>query len=128
MANVRGVAVHGVRAQEELLGDLLVGAATGGEEAGLIFEGDRRFTIVVRLPEHLRSDLGALERLPVPLKRWGENFSPSPCRAPPPRGREIAGGVLLPCCATSVSSESGRYRPVLQDDAPTRIGLSIECM
>ena len=46
-------------------------AATGGEEAGLIFEGDRRFTIVVRLPEQLRSDLGALERLPVPLPQGG---------------------------------------------------------
>ena len=49
----------------------IVAAATGGEEAGLIFEGDRRFTIVVRLPEQLRSDLGALERLPVPLPQGG---------------------------------------------------------
>jgi cobalt-zinc-cadmium resistance protein CzcA len=43
----------------------VLAAATGGEEAGLIFEGDRRFRIVVRLPEELRSDLRALERLPV---------------------------------------------------------------
>jgi cobalt-zinc-cadmium resistance protein CzcA len=49
----------------------IVAAATGGEDAGLIFEGDRRFTIVVRLPEHLRSDLSALERLPVPLPEGG---------------------------------------------------------
>jgi cobalt-zinc-cadmium resistance protein CzcA len=41
--------------------------ATGGEEAGQVFEGDRRFALVVRLPEALRSDPRALERLPVPL-------------------------------------------------------------
>ena len=45
----------------------VLAAATGGEEAGQIFEGDQRFALVVRLPEHLRSDLAALERLPIPL-------------------------------------------------------------
>lgn len=42
--------------------------ATGGEVAGQIFEGDRRFDIVVRLPEHLRIDLDALMRLPLSLR------------------------------------------------------------
>jgi cobalt-zinc-cadmium resistance protein CzcA len=41
--------------------------ATGGREAGAMYEGDRRFSIVVRLPEALRSDLAALQRLPLPL-------------------------------------------------------------
>ncbi|HET8697030.1 MAG TPA: CusA/CzcA family heavy metal efflux RND transporter, partial [Gammaproteobacteria bacterium] len=49
----------------------VVAAATGGEEAGQVFEGDRRFAVVVRLPEHLRGDLKALERLPVPLPGGG---------------------------------------------------------
>ncbi|MGH8630183.1 MAG: efflux RND transporter permease subunit, partial [Burkholderiales bacterium] len=49
----------------------VLAAATGGEEAGQVFEGDRRFGLVVRLPEHLRSDLAALERLPVPLSQGG---------------------------------------------------------
>ncbi|MES2462703.1 MAG: efflux RND transporter permease subunit, partial [Armatimonadota bacterium] len=31
------------------------------------FQGDRRFELIVRLPEELRSDLEALKRLPVPL-------------------------------------------------------------
>ena len=44
-----------------------VAIATGGRRAGVLFEGDRRFDIVVRLPEHLRSDLDALRRLPIPL-------------------------------------------------------------
>jgi cobalt-zinc-cadmium resistance protein CzcA len=45
-----------------------VATAIAGEGAGLIYEGDRRFEIVVRLPEKLRNDLSALERLPVPIK------------------------------------------------------------
>lgn len=46
----------------------LVATAIAGESAGLIYEGDRRFELVVRLPEKLRNDLSALERLPVPIK------------------------------------------------------------
>ncbi|KPN16621.1 cation transporter [Xanthomonas sp. Mitacek01] len=45
----------------------LVAAAIGGETAGQLFEGDRRFDIVVRLPESMRGDPAALADLPVPL-------------------------------------------------------------
>jgi cobalt-zinc-cadmium resistance protein CzcA len=41
--------------------------AVGGEHAGLIFEGDQRFEIIVRLEESLRSDISVLERLPISL-------------------------------------------------------------
>ena len=41
--------------------------ALGGKSAGAVFEGDRRFAIVVRLPEVMRQDMQALERLPIPL-------------------------------------------------------------
>ena len=44
-----------------------VAAAMAGENAGLMYEGDRRFDILLRLPEKLRRDLLALERLPVPI-------------------------------------------------------------
>ncbi|MDQ7982119.1 CusA/CzcA family heavy metal efflux RND transporter [Paraburkholderia sp. SARCC-3016] len=44
-----------------------VAAAVGGRNAGLLFQGDRRFDIVVRLPDALRSDPEALARLPVSL-------------------------------------------------------------
>jgi cobalt-zinc-cadmium resistance protein CzcA len=49
----------------------LIGAAVGGREAGIVFEGDRRFDIVVRLPETQRTDLEALRNLPVPLPSSG---------------------------------------------------------
>jgi len=45
--------------------------ATGGEEAGQIFEGDQRFAMVVRLPEKLRNDIRALKYLPIPLPQGG---------------------------------------------------------
>ncbi|MBI4566900.1 MAG: CusA/CzcA family heavy metal efflux RND transporter [Planctomycetes bacterium] len=45
----------------------VVAAAMGGREAGLVFEGDRRFDLVVRLPDVLRGQTGVLERLPIPL-------------------------------------------------------------
>jgi cobalt-zinc-cadmium resistance protein CzcA len=50
--------------------------AVGGGTAGVVYEGDRRFDLVVRLPEDLRTDVGALRRLPIPL---------------PPRGDRVVG-------------------------------------
>jgi cobalt-zinc-cadmium resistance protein CzcA len=45
----------------------VVEIALGGRATGQVFEGDRRFDLVVRLPENLRNDLRALRELPVPL-------------------------------------------------------------
>ncbi|GAB4190922.1 MAG: CusA/CzcA family heavy metal efflux RND transporter [Wenzhouxiangellaceae bacterium] len=45
----------------------VVGAMIGGAVAGQVFQGDRRFDIVVRLPESMRDNLSAIRRLPVPL-------------------------------------------------------------
>ncbi|WP_028603833.1 efflux RND transporter permease subunit [Ottowia thiooxydans] len=44
-----------------------IATAIGGQEAGTVFEGDRRFDIQVRLPDAIRGDLAALERLPIAL-------------------------------------------------------------
>jgi cobalt-zinc-cadmium resistance protein CzcA len=79
----------------------VVAAATGGEEAGLVFEGDRRFAIVVRLTEKLRSDLKQLERLPVPLPQGGYV----------PLG-EVATLNLAPG-ANQISREDGKRRLVV---------------
>ena len=45
----------------------LISAAIGGESVGLIYEGDRRFPLVVRLPEEMRLDLDRIGRLPIPV-------------------------------------------------------------
>lgn len=49
-----------------------VATAVGGEFAGQLFEGDRRFDLVVRLPENMRQDPAALADLPIPLGSNGE--------------------------------------------------------
>jgi cobalt-zinc-cadmium resistance protein CzcA len=45
----------------------VVEVAIGGQNAGTVFEGDRRFDLVVRLPEALRVDIDAIKSLPIPL-------------------------------------------------------------
>jgi len=50
-----------------------VATAIGGEVAGQLFEGDRRFDIVVRLPERIRQDPAALQDLPIPLRGNGNS-------------------------------------------------------
>lgn len=45
----------------------VISIAVGGRESGLVFQGDRRFDIVVRLPDQLRDDMAELENLPVPI-------------------------------------------------------------
>ena len=44
-----------------------INIAVGGRTAGLVFEGDRRFELQVRLPEQLRGDIETLRRLPIKL-------------------------------------------------------------
>ncbi|MFT6422150.1 MAG: cobalt-zinc-cadmium resistance protein CzcA [Thalassolituus sp.] len=48
-----------------------VATAIGGESAGILYEGDRRFELVVRLPETVRRDIERLKFLPVPLPSGG---------------------------------------------------------
>src|SRR5690606_24918119 len=56
----------------------VVSIAVGGREAGKVFEGDRRFDIMVRLPDAFRSDIQALRTLPIPLPNdSGEFESPA---------------------------------------------------
>jgi len=83
-------------------------AATGGEEAGQLFEGDQRFPLVVRLPEHLRSDLKALERLPVRLPQDGYV----------PLG-EVATLTLAPG-PNQISRENGKRRLVVSANVRER--------
>ena len=42
-----------------------VSAAIGGAEAGRVFEGDRRFDVIVRLPDTARNDPATLAALPI---------------------------------------------------------------
>lgn len=48
-----------------------VSAAVGGRESGFIFQGDRRFDLVVRLADRVREDIDSLKALPIPIKGGG---------------------------------------------------------
>ncbi len=48
-----------------------VTATLGGRVSGQIFEGDRRFPVVLRLAEAQRSDISVLEQVPVPVAGGG---------------------------------------------------------
>ena len=84
----------------------VIGAAIGGREAGVLFEGDRRFPILVRLPDAVRDDLEKLKHLPVPL--------------PPDRSGRTA-SILLEQVASlafaegpnQISRENGKRRVVV---------------
>jgi cobalt-zinc-cadmium resistance protein CzcA len=59
----------------------IIETAIAGESAGEFFQGDRRFPIVVRLPEALRDNLDALKRIPISLPAAEESSNVSNDRA-----------------------------------------------
>ena len=54
----------------------VIGIAIGGRAAGLVFEGDRRFQIVVRLSDARANDIEALENLPIVLPQTAPGAGP----------------------------------------------------
>lgn len=52
----------------------VIAATIGGRSAGVIFEGDRRFPVVIRLADTARSDIQSLGVIPVPTT--GGSFVP----------------------------------------------------
>ncbi|WP_422635183.1 efflux RND transporter permease subunit [Sphingobium sp.] len=49
----------------------VVSISIGGKQAGEMFEGDRRFPIIVRLPEDMRRKVDEIGRLRIPLGEGG---------------------------------------------------------
>ena len=62
----------------------VVEMAIGGKSAGEVFEGDRRFSLVVRLPENLRTDLDALRHIPLALPKSDHANQTFNLASPPP--------------------------------------------
>lgn len=45
----------------------IIEIAIGGKSAGKVFEGDRRFDLIVRLPDSIRENIEALKKIPIPF-------------------------------------------------------------
>ena len=81
-----------------------VATATGGRAAGQVFESDRRFDVVVRLPEELRTNVDALGSLPIPIGGDGAaGFVPL---------AQVA-DVELSVGPNQISRENGKRRAVI---------------
>ena len=98
----------------------VVETAVGGVSAGEVFEGDRRFQLVVRLPDAIRRDVTAIGALPVPLP-GGSAASDSGSGE---TANERAGTGFVPLGALArialeegpnqISRENGKRRVVVQ--------------
>jgi cobalt-zinc-cadmium resistance protein CzcA len=102
----------------------VVEAAVGGLRAGEVFEGDKRFDLVVRLPDAIRRNVEALENLPVPLPPKADDASRA--SAPTAKGVDPGAGrpgfvplgtvakITLEEGPNQVSRENGKRRIVVQ--------------
>ncbi len=99
----------------------VVAIAVGGRAAGQIFQGDRRFDVVVRLPEAFREDLTRLENLPIPLSHQdrpaiemelgGDDIQRAPVRYLP---LSAVAKLVLTEGPNQISRENGKRRVVVQ--------------
>jgi heavy metal efflux system protein len=98
----------------------VVRTALAGTSAGELFEGDRRFEIVVRFPEAVRNDVAALERLPVPVEAAPRSLVPGALPASHVGSRTefvplgAVARVRLEEGPNQVSRENGKRRVVVQ--------------
>lgn len=92
--------------------------AVGGRKAGLVFEGDRRFDILVRLPDSMRQDLAVLENLPVLLPTDDDNMADRIGGQPHARPAYIPLKQVAKLEVTDgpnqISRENGKRRVVVQ--------------
>ncbi len=103
----------------------VIEVAIAGKAATEVFEGDRRFEVLVRLPEELRNDLDALQRIPLPLPGFEAALETAALRgygrtSMPDTGR---GASFIPLSAVArfdlspgpnqISRENGKRRVVV---------------
>ncbi len=92
--------------------------AVGGREAGLVFQGDRRFDILVRLPDTMRQDLTVLENLPVLLPTDDDNMADRIGGQPHTRPAYIplkqVAKLEITDGPNQISRENGKRRVVVQ--------------
>lgn len=95
----------------------VVATAVGGRPAGKMFEGDRRFDLVVRLPETLRADLDEISRLPIPIPDHGDEVTATDRDKDGPQARYVTLGAVAKLSLSpgpnQISREDGKRRVVV---------------
>lgn len=99
----------------------IIEIAIGGKNAGQVFEGDRRFELVVRLPENIRTNIEALKRLPIPLPNIKEEARTGLPHAPHFKESQRPAYITLDSIAefnvkpgpNQISRENGKRRVVV---------------
>ncbi len=94
-----------------------VQVALGGRKVGQIFEGDRRFDLIVRLPDLLRKDIDEIKRLPIPLNRTDNYLQTSAPNYVPLK--EVA-DVTINYGPNQISRENGKRRIVVTSNVRDR--------
>lgn len=90
-----------------------ISIATGGKKGGELFEGDKRFDLIVRLPESMRSDPDVLRRvfIPLPVAKDGDHhFIPL---------NEVA-SLVQSESPNQISREDGKRRIVISANVRNR--------
>lgn len=105
----------------------VIATAIGGVGAGELYEGDRRFQIVVRLPEQIRTDIDKLSGLPIPLPSDRQILKPaslhaahqdSPLRSFVPLS--AVAEINLVRAPNQISRENGKRRVVVTANVRAR--------
>lgn len=114
----------------------VISIAIGGREAGLLFQGDKRFEIKVRLPEEARADLKTIDSLPVPIPERVLEGNPAHkleklSDKQPHLGRFIPLGAAAKITVSEgpnqISRENGKRRIVVQANVRGRdLGSFVE--
>jgi cobalt-zinc-cadmium resistance protein CzcA len=105
-----------------------VAAAMGGANAGQLFEGDRRFDIVVRLPDNLRQDPATLASLPIALPTaGGQTDEQSLDRLPGVVPLSAVADIAIELGPNQISRENGKRRVVVTSNVRGRdLGSFVE--
>ncbi|MFZ0505799.1 MAG: efflux RND transporter permease subunit, partial [Chthoniobacterales bacterium] len=92
----------------------IIETAISGESAGEFFQGDRRFPIVVRLPEALRDNLDAIKRIPIllPAAEEGSNDRAVSASGPYVPLSEVA-NLEIKSGPNQINREDGKRRIVV---------------
>lgn len=113
------VALYGLKVKDVMDA---IQIAIGGRNAGFVFQGDRRFDIVVRLPDEIRNDLDAIRNLPIMLPQQDEQETPGSAghRRPNFVPLNQVAELIVSEGPNQISRENGRRRVVVQANVRDR--------